>query len=235
MFSSDLLCVRRRAVWQKLKNVYVTIVLNLFLCYSDYAEHEKTLAQDYISMAKIDEMTLEELWELFPIFLTEHKPYWSNWYEEEVAALKKIMPFSAEYYHVGSTAVNGIWAKPIIDILIAVKSDSQLKTAADALQNCGYIIMSANDRRISLNKGYTENGFAERVFHLHIRLENDKDEIYFRDYLNTHADVAKEYEKLKLRLWKKYEHDRDGYTDAKTEFIKKYTELAKRNKFVDNV
>lgn len=177
---------------------------------------------------KLSEMTLEDLWELFPIFLTEHKSYWADWYQEEIALLKTILPPDTEYHHIGSTAVKGIWAKPIIDILIVVKSNNQLKDTAEVLRKNGYIVMSASDKRVSLNKGYTENGFAERVFHLHVRLENDKDEIYFRDYLNNHHDVAKEYEKLKLELWKKYEHNRDAYTEAKTEFIKKYTELEKR-------
>ncbi|MBD5086751.1 MAG: GrpB family protein [Clostridiales bacterium] len=176
---------------------------------------------------KLSEMTLEELWQLFPIFLTEHKPYWTDWYNDEVNQLKSILPSDTVYHHVGSTAVKDIWAKPIIDILIVVKSTRQLKDTADTLQENGYIVMSANDMRVSLNKGYTEKGFAEKVFHLHIRLENDIDEIYFRDYLNTHPDIAKEYEKMKLRLWKEYEHNRDAYTDAKADFVKEYTDLAK--------
>ncbi len=176
---------------------------------------------------KLSEMTLEELWELFPIFLSEHKPYWAIWYRDEVAALKMILPPTVVYYHIGSTAINGIFAKPIIDILLVVKCAGEMKDTADTLQKNGYIVMSVSDERISLNKGYTENGFAERVFHLHIRLENDIDEIYFRDYLNAHPEIAKEYEELKMRLWKKFEHDRDAYTDAKTDFIKKYTQLAK--------
>ena len=48
-------------------------------------------------------MTLEELWELFPIVLTEHKPYWSEWYAQEVEYLKSILP-AAVFHHVGSTA-----------------------------------------------------------------------------------------------------------------------------------
>ena len=87
--------------------------------------------------------------------------------------------------------------------------------------------MSDHNNRISFNKGYTEKGFAERVFHIHLRLLNDKDEIYFRDYLNKHTEIAKEYENLKLNLWKKYEHNRDRYTAEKTEFVTKYTKLAK--------
>jgi len=179
-------------------------------------------------MTKLSEMTLEKLWELFPIILTEHKPYWAEWYQDEVAQLKRLVPFSAEYYHVGSTAIKDIWAKPIIDILVVVKNESQLREAAAKLQGNGYIVMSATEKRISLNKGYTENGFAEKVFHLHVRLCDDVDEIYFRDYLNAHVDVAKEYEKLKLKLWKKYEHNRDAYTEAKSEFVNKYTQIAKQ-------
>jgi len=49
-----------------------------------------------------------------------------------------------------------------------------------------------------------------------------------RDYLQEHPAVAKDYEKLKLSLWKQYEHNRDAYTDSKTDFIKKYTKEAKR-------
>lgn len=87
--------------------------------------------------------------------------------------------------------------------------------------------MSQSDSRISLNKGYTPEGFAQRVFHLHLRISGDHDEIYFRNYLIQNPSVAKEYEKLKLSLWKNYEHDRDGYTEAKGDFIRKYTEIAK--------
>ncbi len=80
---------------------------------------------------------------------------------------------------------------------------------------------------IPFNKGYTEKGFAEKVFHLHLKYIGDNDELYFRDYLMEHTDVAKEYERMKLRLWKEYEFNRDGYTNAKTNFIRKYTEKAK--------
>lgn len=91
----------------------------------------------------------------------------------------------------------------------------------------GKICMAQNANAISFNKGYTENGFAEKVFHLHLRHIGDNNELYFRDYLIEHPDVAGEYEKMKLKLWKEYEHNRDGYTDAKTEFIQKYTEKAR--------
>ena len=174
---------------------------------------------------KLSEMTLEELWQLFPIFLTERDERWESYYAEEAAVLKNILPDVAVVNHIGSTAIKGIWAKPIVDILVEV-SDG-LREVADLLQHNGWVMMSESDERMSFNKGYTENGFAEKVYHLHLRRVGDRDEIYFRDYLNTHPEVAKEYETLKLALCKKFEHDRDGYTEAKSEFVAKYTALAK--------
>ena len=177
----------------------------------------------------LSEMSLEELWHLFPVTLTEHKAYWANWYTKEAELLKDILPDSqvARICHIGSTAVTGIWAKPIIDILVETAEHSDLSLLKAPLESAGYLCMSESPERISFNKGYTENGFAEKVFHLHIRLEGDTDEIFFRDYLNTHPKTAKDYEQLKLSLWKKYEYNRDAYTNAKTGFIKKYTDLAK--------
>ncbi len=52
--------------------------------------------------------------------------------------------------------------------------------------------------------------------------------MYSRDYLISHPDVATEYSELKLGLWKEYEHDRDGYTEAKTDFVLKYSDIAKQ-------
>ena len=103
-----------------------------------------------------------------------------------------------------------------------------MKDIAQILEKNGFIVMSAEANRVSLNKGYTENGFADKVFHVHLRYTGDNDELYFRDYLNEHSDVAKEYEALKLRLWKQYEHNRDAYTDAKTDFISKWTAAARK-------
>ena len=178
---------------------------------------------------RLSEMTLEELWQLFPIFLTEHKDCWNLWYEEELNQLNTILPSKTvrRISHIGSTSVNTIWAKPIIDILVEIDLDSDMDTIKKVLVKNGYICMSEEEHRISFNKGYTENGFAEKVYHIHIRYAGDNDELYFRDYLNENPETAKEYETLKLELWKKYEHNRDGYTESKTQFVKKYTLIAK--------
>lgn len=190
---------------------------------------------------KLCEMTLEELWRLFPVSLVPHNDAWCDWYCEEANFISEILPGTFKLYHIGSTAVPGIYAKNIVDILAvysgdgdasnaageALASASALNAALEMLCNNGWICMSRSDSRISLNKGYTEAGFADRVFHLHLRLQGDDDEIYFRDYLCLHPETAKEYETLKLSLWKKFEFDRDGYTEAKTEFVRKISTLAK--------
>lgn len=177
---------------------------------------------------KLSEMSLEELWRLFPIFLTEHNPRWSEWYTEEEELLRAAVPQAERINHIGSTAIEGIWAKPIIDILIEVPKSCDLLNIKETLVGNGYICMSQSKERISFNKGYTEKGFGEKVFHIHLRYAGDNDELYFRDYLIEHSDIATEYEKMKIKLWKEYEHDRDGYTVLKTEFVRKYTNEAKR-------
>lgn len=176
---------------------------------------------------KLSEMTLEELWQLFPIFLTEPNPAWKAWYQEEKEHLFKSLPEKSilSVHHIGSTAIDGIWAKPIVDILLETDDDNLLK---EEIKKAGYILMSETENRLSFNKGYTEYGFAERVFHLHVRKKGDNAELYFRDFLNAHPDKAKEYENLKLALWKKYEHDRDGYTNQKSEMVTALTNLAKQ-------
>lgn len=175
---------------------------------------------------KLNEMTREELWQLFPIILTEHDARWDTWYAEEREQLSRQLPAGAIINHIGSTAIKAICAKPTVDILVEV-GPNEMSAADAAVRDSGYICMHTDTARMDYNKGYTENGFAERVFHLHLRVYGDCDELYFRDYLNRHAEVAREYEALKLSLWKRYEHDRDGYTDSKGDFVRKWTEIAK--------
>lgn len=173
----------------------------------------------------LSEMSLEELWELFPIQLTEHKSDWAGWYQIEKVHLAPILPETVKIHHIGSTAINGIWAKPIIDILVEANLSDYEAIKSQILRNA-YLCMKQTETRIDFNKGYTPNGFCKKVFHLHLRKFGDNDELYFRDYLNEHPEAAKEYEKLKLSLWKQFEHNRDGYTESKTAFVHEYTQEA---------
>ena len=165
-------------------------------------------------------MTLEELWQLFPIVLVPHNPQWSNWAREEIAFLSALLSgYNPTINHIGSTAVPDICAKPIIDIIVEVSADIDWLSIKPIMECSGYICMSESEGRVSFNKGYTPDGYAEKVFHIHFHKTGDNDEILFRDYLIAHPEVAKEYERLKLSLLPKYKNNRDGYTDAKSEFV----------------
>lgn len=176
---------------------------------------------------ELSELSPEELWQLFPIILTAHRDCWTEWYGEEAEILRNSLPELERISHIGSTAVKGIWAKPTIDILAEIPAGRHLADFRSAIEECGYICMAEYDNRMDFNKGYTPQGFAERVFHLHLRHSGDNDELYFRDYLAENPDVAAEYERLKLDLWKRFEHDRDAYTLHKGDFVKHHTERAK--------
>lgn len=178
----------------------------------------------------LSEMTLEELWELFPISLAAPSDKWPSSYQKIESLLKETLSECPveRISHIGSTAIHGIWAKNIVDVLIEITTDSDMEMTAKVIEENGFIRMHASMNRVSFNRGYTEDGFAKEVYHVHLRYAGDNDELYFRDYLNEHAQTAKAYEDLKLKLWKLYEHDRDAYTDAKTEFIKKWTAEAKK-------
>ena len=178
----------------------------------------------------LSEMTLEELWELFRILLVAHDDRWKDSFHKIEKSLTGLLADQPVVLisHIGSTAIQGIWAKNIVDVMIEIPESSDMEAVARILEQNGFVIMSVKKNRILLNKGYTPNGFADKVYHIHLRFAGDNDELYFRDYLNEHPDVAKEYGTLKLRLWKQYEHNRDAYTNAKTDFISKWTAEARK-------
>ncbi|TDO77740.1 GrpB-like predicted nucleotidyltransferase (UPF0157 family) [Halanaerobium saccharolyticum] len=186
-------------------------------------------------MAKsLSKMSLEELWQLFPIVLKEHNSEYKNWYLEEKEKLEALLPesFIERINHIGSTAVPGLLAKPTVDILLEINRKSELSEVESKLKNAGWTLMHRNQENEELdlvfNKGYTQAGFADKVFHLHLRYFGDWDELYFRDYLIAHPEIAKKYGELKKELAKEFKHNRDGYTEAKTEFISKWTAEARK-------
>lgn len=170
----------------------------------------------------LKDMTLEELWQLFPIVLTPHQLQWKDWAREEIENLTALLSgYCPVITHIGSTAIPNIQAKPIIDILVELNADIDWGRIKEKMETAGYICMSVSDNRMSFNKGYTSAGYADKVFHIHFHRIGDNDEILFRDHLIAHPEVAEEYEKLKLSLLPKYRNDRDGYTEAKSEFVRR--------------
>jgi GrpB-like predicted nucleotidyltransferase (UPF0157 family) len=180
----------------------------------------------------LETMTNEELWVLFPIILEQHNPLWELNYQEEakqiINAVKKanIVRIS----HIGSTAVPGLVAKPTIDILLEVDKGIDTAFLISAIKSIGYIYTPQPNRpapHMMFQKGYTPTGFEGQAYHIHVRYPGDWDELHFRDYLKSHPEAIQEYAVLKSRLQKQYEHNRDAYTDAKTEFVQRITQKAR--------
>lgn len=186
---------------------------------------------------ELSEMTLEELWELFPVILKAHNKDYKKWYEIEKQNLLDCIGVKdvLRINHIGSSAVEGLISKSIVDILLEIDNRTNIEQLSNILTNNGWIMMSSQKEpymQMSFNKGYTKEGFAEKVYHLHVRYYDNWNELYFRDYLMEYKEVANEYGKLKLGLLEKYKNDRDGYTKAKSDFILEYTEKAKK-KYAD--
>lgn len=182
----------------------------------------------------LTEMSLEELWELFPIIIKEYNPKYLEWYQEEKDFIIKVVGKESIVCisHIGSTAVPGIPAKPIVDILLEVSGMYQREDIRRRLEGADWICMSEDTKSMVFNKGYTPQGFADKVFHLHVREVGDYDELYFRDYLCAHEEARTQYGELKIELSRQFQHHRDHYTTAKTEYISKII-LKAREEFAD--
>lgn len=173
-------------------------------------------------------LSLEELWNLFPItFVDSNQKYKKQYLKEEKKLQMILKTYIKRINHIGSTSIKKIKTKPIVDILIEVKNDKDMKMVKDILLNNGYLLMNEDINKISFNKGYTIKGYADNVFHIHIKKYRDCDELYFRDYLNDNLQTAKEYEQLKLSLYEKYHPNRDLYTEGKNKFVMEIVRLAK--------
>lgn len=190
-------------------------------------EHWAITAEDYIadslSVLKKDHVNIV--------------PYNSEWpliAQTEIEKIKSVFPADAiiDIQHVGSTAIPDLSAKPILDIQIAVLSLEVIKLiAVPLLQKLGYEYWAANPdpKRMFFVKNMPPYG-EKRTHHVHIFEKNSDhwcNKLLFRDYLRSHTDLAKEYERLKIKLAQENLYDREKYTDEKSDFVNKVLQLAK--------
>lgn len=161
--------------------------------------------------------------------LSEHDDSWHEIFVSEKEKLQDILGDKVlGIEHVGSTAIKGIKAKPILDIMLGVKFLGGPEEYTSDLQKLGYEFrrdFRDNQQHILFVKGPEEN----RTHYLKVTVfESDfwKEHIMFRDFLNTNPQYAKEYENLKAKLLEEYGGERGPYTEGKKEFIKKILGLA---------
>jgi GrpB-like predicted nucleotidyltransferase (UPF0157 family) len=138
--------------------------------------------------------------------------------------------------HFGSTAVPGLCAKPIVDVLVEVPDLEETKRrVAPILEAQGYDYFWRASFGETTPPFYAwfikRDGSGARTHHLHMVEAHFEhwDRLLFRDYLIEHPDVAREYGRLKQALSRRHEQDRVAYTHAKSEFIRTVTERAKRH------
>ncbi len=155
--------------------------------------------------------------------LVKYNPKWEQSFECEVKKIKKIFSKDAlDIQHVGSTAIPGILAKPIIDIALIVPSLQKAKRYKRKLKEIGYEIKKNDTRKERLF--FTKGPEKKRTHYLHIGKIGSgyaEDMILFRDYLRSHKNVAKKYSELKEKLAEQYQDKREIYTAKKEKLIKK--------------
>jgi GrpB-like predicted nucleotidyltransferase (UPF0157 family) len=157
--------------------------------------------------------------------IVDYDPRWPVLFDEEAKRLRAVLDPSliVGLEHFGSTAVPDLSAKPIIDILIAVRSLADAQASfVEALRHLDYVYWAENPRkdRMFFVKGMPPFG-PRRSHHVHVTEPDGEmwQRLAFRDYLRTHPEEARTYEQLKRRLAAEHPRDREAYTDAKSVYI----------------
>jgi GrpB-like predicted nucleotidyltransferase (UPF0157 family) len=167
------------------------------------------------------------------IIIADYDPQWPILYEEEEARILGVIGDKVvAIEHIGSTAVPGLGAKPIIDIMVAVRHLADADECIEPLQSIGYEYVPEYEASIPKRR-YFRRGSQEAHRHLHI-VERRSDfwerHILFRDFLRAHFEIAQQYYQLKKELAAKFGSDRDAYTDAKMSFIESVVAEARASK-----
>jgi GrpB-like predicted nucleotidyltransferase (UPF0157 family) len=170
------------------------------------------------------------------ITIVPYDPVWPEMFESEKKVLLSLFTddLVKRIEHFGSTAVPGLSAKPVIDMLVEVASLKETKKViVPVLIPMGYEYFWRPTWGDDVPPFYAwfikRNESGKRTHHIHMVEKNFEhwDRLLFRDYLIEHPYIAKEYESLKQRISADFTGDRAGYTNAKTQFILKITAAAK--------
>lgn len=156
-----------------------------------------------------------------PIRVVPYDPRWPERFERERALLaEEIGPWVVGgIHHVGSTAVPGLDAKPTIDILVGVEDLASARGCFEALAELGYLYAPYRPEEMHW---FCKPSPSRREFHLHLVPAGSarfRDELAFRDRLRMDAGLAHEYAELKRSLAMRFQTDREGYTDGKSDFV----------------
>ena len=156
--------------------------------------------------------------------LSTYQEDWPVAFARESARLSSALPgvFIA-IEHIGSTAVVGMPAKPIIDILAGVKSMSEAERLIEPICRSGYTTSAEFNASLTDRKWFMRFSEGRRTHHLHVAVLGSavwQERLLFRDVLRSRTNVAASYIALKSELASVYEFDREAYTNGKTNFVR---------------
>jgi len=149
---------------------------------------------------------------------------WPELFERERDALFEIFdPADTAIEHVGSTAVPGLGAKPIIDILLGAPALSEIECRIAALERAGWAYLPQHEDALPERRFLAQPRTRPRSYHLHAVVRGScfwVDHLEFRDRLRGCPDAARSYLELKRGLAARYRDDREAYTEAKGDFVR---------------
>lgn len=155
------------------------------------------------------------------------QPYDTSWPAMFVAERDRLLYLFPNKFldiqHIGSTAVSGLPAKPIIDILAGVESMATAEFLAQPLCLSGYTTSAEFNKSLSDRKWFMRWANGLRTHHLHLVVYGSaiwQERLKFRNVLRSSPRVATQYAELKVRLAEIHSTDREAYTDAKAEFVR---------------
>jgi GrpB-like predicted nucleotidyltransferase (UPF0157 family) len=157
------------------------------------------------------------------IILVAHDPEWRLKFEAEANVVRAVFgPAATAIHHIGSTAIPGILAKPIIDMLVEAATIEVVDERTAFIEALGY--EAKGEFGIPGRRYFRkDNASGTREYQMHAFAAASGEirrHLAFRDYLRSYPNVAREYSRLKLELSKRYPSDIQAYTDAKAPFIR---------------
>ncbi|PBB04664.1 MULTISPECIES: GrpB family protein [Salimicrobium] len=159
--------------------------------------------------------------------VTSYNKDWPFLYEEEANRLRRIFGSEIiEMDHIGSTSVEGLIAKPVIDIMPVVKDIERIDDFNTAMIDIGYEPKGENGLP---GRRYFQKGGDQRTHHIHFYKMGDSEverHLAFRNYLRSHPEAVKEYGDLKKELAQNFPYDIEAYINGKEQLVSKIDKKA---------
>lgn len=164
------------------------------------------------------------------VILVPYNPKWPELARQEAEKIKQALSIDVPaVHHIGSTAIPGIKAKPILDFVLVVRDLNALDRHTGEMEALGYT--AKGERGIPGRRFFSKDTNGKRSHHVHAFQQGNSEiqrHIIFRDYLLVHEKEAKEYEKLKEKLAARFPNRSGDYTEGKSDFIYHIVEKARR-------